>query len=45
MAKTAKPKAQKSVETIKHDGASRRHIPTAEFQAVLSEEQQTPIQA
>jgi len=44
MAKTAKPKAQKSVETIKHDGASRRHIPTAEFQAVLSEEQQTPIQ-
>ena len=44
MAKTAKPKAQKSIETIKHDGASRKHIPTAEFQAVLSEEQQTPIQ-
>jgi adenine-specific DNA-methyltransferase len=44
MPKNAKPKAQKSIETIKHDGASRKHIPTAEFQAVLSEEQQTPIQ-
>lgn len=44
MAKSAKPKSQKSIETIKHDGASRKHIPTAEFQSVLSEEQQTPIQ-
>lgn len=44
MAKSAKPKSQKTIETIKHDGASRKHIPTAEFQSVLSEEQQTPIQ-
>jgi adenine-specific DNA-methyltransferase len=36
-------KSQKSVETIKHTEASRRHIPTAEFQSVLSEEQQNPI--
>ncbi len=39
-----KPKTQKSIETIKHNEASRKHIPTAEFQSVLSEEQQTPIQ-
>jgi len=44
MAKSAKPKPQKSVESIKHKDASRKHIPTAEFQSVLSEEQQTPIQ-
>jgi adenine-specific DNA-methyltransferase len=44
MAKTAKPKSPKSVETIKHKDASRKHIPTAEFQSVLSEELQTPIQ-
>jgi len=44
MAKSAKIKSQKSVEAIRHKEASRKHIPTAEFQAVLSEEQQTPIQ-
>jgi len=42
--KTTKTKSQKSVETIKHKDASRKHIPTAEYQSVLSEEQQTPIQ-
>ena len=39
-----KPKTPKSIETIKHEEASRVNIPTAEFQSVLSEEQQTPIQ-
>ncbi len=37
-------KPQKSVETIKHTEASRKHIPTAEYQSTLSEEQQSPIQ-
>ena len=37
-------KSQKSVESIKHKDASRKHIPTAEFQSVLSEELQSPIQ-
>ena len=37
-------KPQKSVETIKHTEASRKHIPTAEYQSTLSEEQQNPIQ-
>jgi len=41
----AKPKkSQKSVETLKHTEASRRHIPTVEFQSVLEAEMQTPIQ-
>jgi adenine-specific DNA-methyltransferase len=43
MAKSAKPRSQKSIEIIKHTEASRRHIPTAEFQSVLSDEQQKPI--
>ena len=29
---------------IQHKEATRRHIPTAEYQSLLSEEQQTPIQ-
>ena len=37
-------KTPKSIETITHDEASRLHIPTAEFESVLSEEQQNPIQ-
>ncbi len=37
-------KSEKSVETIKHTDASRKHIPTAEYQSTLSEEQQSPIQ-
>ena len=44
MAKKPTPKTKKSVETIRHDGASRKHIPTAEFESVLTQEQQTPIQ-
>lgn len=38
------PKNPKSIETLKHNDATRRHIPTAEFESVLSAEQQTPIQ-
>jgi len=39
--KSATPK---TVETIKHDEARRKNIPTAEFQSVLNEEQQSPKQ-
>src|SRR5512144_2732027 len=42
--KTTNGKTKKSVETIRHAEASRKHIPTAEYQSVLSEEQRTPIQ-
>jgi len=39
-----KSPASKSVEAFKHDEATRKNIPTAEYQAVLKKEQQSPIQ-
>lgn len=39
-----KPKAPLSVETIKHDDATRKNIPTAEYQSVMQKGEQTPIQ-
>ena len=36
--KTAKPKAPKSVETLTHDEAKRKNIPTAEHESVLGPE-------
>ena len=35
--------AEKTVETLKHDEAKRKNIPTAEFQSVLEKEQQSPM--
>ena len=40
----AKRKKPKSVETITHDEASRRNIPTAEYQSVMEKADQSPIQ-
>ncbi|MBC7152928.1 MAG: site-specific DNA-methyltransferase [Rhizobium sp.] len=37
-----KPKQPKSVETLTHEEAKRKNIPTAEFQSVLEKEQQNP---
>jgi adenine-specific DNA-methyltransferase len=37
----AKPPTKKTVETLKHDEATRKNIPTAEFQSVLATEQQS----
>ncbi|MEY9594818.1 adenine-specific DNA-methyltransferase [Bradyrhizobium yuanmingense] len=42
MAKNGKKPAVKSVETLKHDEAKRKNIPTAEYQSVLEKEQQNP---
>src|ERR1043166_9481398 len=42
MAKSAKAKAKKSVETLIHDEAKRKNIPTAEYQSVLQKEQDSP---
>ncbi|WP_119390612.1 site-specific DNA-methyltransferase [Taklimakanibacter lacteus] len=39
-----KATTQKSVETLKHDEAKRKNIPTAEYQSVLDKEQQNPKQ-
>lgn len=33
----------KSVETLKHEEASRKNIPTAEFQSVMEKNDQTPV--
>ncbi len=41
MSKTTK----KAVEIIRHDEATRKNIPTAEFQSVMRMDEQTPIQA
>ena len=40
----AKRKSPKSVETITHDEASRRNIPTAEYQSVMEKADQSPVQ-
>ncbi len=37
------PKPDKKVEAFTHDDASRRNLPTAEFQSVMREEEQRPI--
>src|SRR4051812_6713328 len=39
-----KSAAPKSVETFKHEDATRKNIPTAEYQAMLKKEQQSPVQ-
>ena len=37
-----KPKPSKSVETLRHDQAKRRNIPTAEHQSVVDKVQDSP---
>jgi adenine-specific DNA-methyltransferase len=32
-----------TVETLKHDGATRKNIPTAEYQSVMGKDQQKPV--
>ena len=42
--KSPKPeKPKKTVETLTHEEASRKNIPTAEFQSVMRQDEQTPI--
>ncbi|MEZ2347020.1 site-specific DNA-methyltransferase [Terriglobus sp. RCC_193] len=43
MAKKAQTTATKKIETLVHDEASRKNIPTAEFQSVMREEDQRPV--
>src|SRR5258706_16238864 len=39
----SKQRSKKTVETLIHDKAKRRNIPTAEFQSVMRNDEQTPI--
>jgi adenine-specific DNA-methyltransferase len=43
MAKKATAKAPKQVETLTHDEATRKNIPTAEFRSVLEKGSQDPL--
>ena len=37
------PKPSKNVESIKHEEAKRKNIPTAEYQSVMAEEEKNPV--
>src|SRR5881296_2152065 len=39
----AKTSTTKTVETLKHDEATRKNIPTAEYQSVLQKKEQAPV--
>jgi adenine-specific DNA-methyltransferase len=39
----AKKKVNKTIETLTHDEASRKNIPTAEYQSVMRKDEQDPI--
>src|ERR1700686_506241 len=43
MAKTVTKKEKKKIETLTHEEAKRRNIPTAEFQSVMRVDEQSPI--
>ena len=38
-----KPKPKLSVEALKHEDATRKNIPTAEYQSVMAKAEQTPV--
>jgi len=38
-----KPTTSKTVEALKHDEATRKNIPTAEYQSVLQKKEQDPV--
>lgn len=38
-----KPPSKRAVETLKHEEASRKNIPTAEYQSVMQKEEQSPM--
>ena len=40
---TKKPKTPLSIEALKHEEATRKNIPTAEYQAVLAKAEQAPV--
>src|SRR5260370_34831235 len=41
--KTQKPEKKKTVATLTHEEASRKNIPTAEFQSVMHKKEETPV--
>ena len=45
MPRAKKAKSGKSVEALRHEDASRTNIPTAEYQSMVRQEEETPIRA
>lgn len=43
MARKTRKKTNKTIATLTHDDASRKNIPTAEFQSVMHKDEQSPI--
>lgn len=43
MAGKTKPQLPKSIETLTHDEATRKNIPTAEYQSVMQKDDQAPV--
>ena len=43
MARAPRKKSPKQVETLTHDEASRKNIPTAEYQSVMDKDNQSPV--
>ena len=41
--KSPKQNGGKTIATLKHEGASRKNIPTAEYQSVMRKDEQSPI--
>src|SRR6218665_3645774 len=39
---TRNPKAPLVIDTLKHEGATRKNIPTAEYQSVIAKDEQSP---
>ena len=39
----AKQTVKKKVEALKHDEATRKNIPTAEYQSVMAKNEQSPV--
>ncbi|MCW6036679.1 hypothetical protein K4A83_10450 [Spirulina subsalsa FACHB-351] len=44
MPRKSKPKQPTQVDTLKHEDATRKNIPTAEYQSVMAEDEKRPIQ-
>ena len=44
MARRTRARSPKTVDTIQHKDASRKNIPTAEYQAVMADDERSPIQ-
>ena len=38
-----KPKSPKTIEALKHDEATRKNIPTAEYQSLMQKEDSAPV--